>query len=165
MGAGLGALTPFCACSTIPMTLGFLEIGIPFSAVKSFVIASPLSNPIILAMLIALMGIKVAVVYFIIVFGAAIVFGILLASLVKNIRVKGGTHEKEEAPKAFKSKAKLAFSKAWRDFYGILGFLLIGVGIGAVIYGYLPEDIVLRYAGPDNPLAIPFAAIIGIPFL
>jgi uncharacterized membrane protein YraQ (UPF0718 family) len=49
------------------------------------------------------------------------------------------------------------------DFYGILGYLLIGVGIGAVIYGYLPQDLVIRYAGPDNPFAIPVAAIIGIP--
>jgi len=168
MGAFFGSLTPFCACSTIPMTLGFLEIGIPFGAVMSFVIASPLLNPIILAMLLALMGIKVATTYFIIVFGAAIIFGILLekiggADLVKKVRIKGGVHEDEEVPQAFKNKLKLAFSKAWGDFYSILGYLLIGVGIGAVIYGYLPQDIVLRYAGPDNPLAIPIAAIIGIP--
>lgn len=168
MGVVLGALTPFCACSTIPMTLGFLEIGIPFGAVMSFVIASPLLNPIILAMLLALMGIKIAVVYFIIVFGAAIIFGIILektggANLVKKVRIKGGEHEAEEIPVAFTSKLKYAFLKAWGDFYSILGYLLIGVGIGAVIYGYLPQDIVLRYAGPDNPLAIPIAAIIGVP--
>ena len=168
MGAVIGALTPFCACSTIPMTLGFLEIGIPFGAVMSFVIASPLLNPIILAMLFALMGIKIAVIYFIIVFGAAIIFGILLdktggARLVKKVRIKGAVHEDVETPQAFTSKLKFAFSKAWGDFYSILGYLLIGVGIGAVIYGYLPQDIVLRYAGPDNPLAIPIAAIIGIP--
>lgn len=168
MGAVLGALTPFCACSTIPMTLGFLEIGIPFGAVMSFVIASPLLNPIILAMLLALMGIKIAVLYFIIVFGAAIIFGIILektggVDLVKKVRIKGGGYEAKEIPVAFTSKLKYAFSKAWWDFYSILGYLLIGVGIGAVIYGYLPQDIVLQYAGPDNPLAIPIAAIIGVP--
>lgn len=168
MGAVLGALTPFCACSTIPMALGFLEIGIPFSAVMSFVIASPLLNPIILAMLLALMGLKVAVIYFIIVFGAAILFGILLektggAKLVKKVRIKGAIHAEDELPKAFISKLKVAFLTAWGDFYSILGYLLIGVGIGAVIYGYLPQDIVLKFAGPDNPLAIPIAAVIGIP--
>ena len=168
MGAILGALTPFCACSTIPMTLGFLEIGIPFGAVMSFVIASPLLNPIILAMLLALMGVKVAITYFIIVFGAAIIFGILLektggTNLVKKVRVKGGCCEDEEIPQVFKMKLKLAFLKAWGDFYSILGYLLIGVGIGAAIYGYLPQNIVLRYAGADNPLAIPIAAVIGIP--
>lgn len=168
IGALFGALTPFCACSTVPMTLGFLEIGIPFGAVMSFVIASPLLNPIILAMLFALMGLKVAITYFIIVFGAAIIFGIILEKiggekLVKNVRIKGGGHADDEVPQTFKGKLKLSFIKAWGDFYSILGYLLIGVGIGAMIYGYLPQDLVLRYAGPDNPFAIPIAAIIGIP--
>lgn len=168
VAALLGALTPFCACSTVPMTLGFLEIGVPFGATMSFVIASPLLNPIILAMLLALMGLKVAITYFVIVFGAAIVFGIILektgmSKQVKNVRIKGGGFADDEVPQAFKSKLKLSFMKAWGDFYGILGYLLLGVGIGAVIYGYLPEDIVLKYAGPDNPFAIPIAALIGIP--
>jgi len=168
IGALFGALTPFCACSTIPMTLGFLEMGIPFGAVMSFVIASPLLNPIILAMLLALMGLKTAVTYFIVVFAAAIIFGIILEKtggekLVKRVRIKGGNLEVDEIPQAFKDKLKKALLKAWGDFYGILGYLLIGVGIGAVIYGYLPQDLVLRYAGPENPFAIPIAAIIGIP--
>jgi len=168
IGALFGALTPFCACSTIPMTLGFLEMGIPFGAVMSFVIASPLLNPIILAMLLALIGLKTAVTYFIVVFAAAILFGIILEKtggekLVKRVRIKGGNLEVDEIPKAFKDKLKKAFLKAWGDFYGIIGYLLIGVGIGAVIYGYLPQDLVLRYAGPENLFAIPIAAIIGIP--
>lgn len=169
VGALIGALTPFCACSTIPLTLGFLEVGIPFGAVMSFVISSPLLNPIIIGMLAALMGLKAAIVYFIIIFAAAIIFGIILektgcAKLVKNVRIKEGGHEDgEEVPKAFKGKLKLSFIKAWGDFKGILVYLLIGVGIGAVIYGYLPQDFVLKYAGPDNPFAIPIAAIIGVP--
>lgn len=168
VGAFLGALTPFCACSTIPMTLGFLEIGVPFGATMSFVIASPLLNPIILAMLLALMGLKIAITYFVIVFTAAIIFGIVLEKtgglkLVKNVRIKGGNHASNEVPQAFKDKLKLSFMKGWGDFYSILGYLLIGVGIGAMIYGYLPEDLVLKYAGPDNPFAIPIAALIGVP--
>lgn len=66
-------------------------------------------------------------------------------------------------PKSFTGKLKLSFLKAWGDFRGVLIYLLIGVGIGAAIYGYLPQEFVLRFAGPDNPLAIPAAAIIGIP--
>jgi len=168
VAALFGSLTPFCACSTIPMTLGFLEIGVPFGAIMSFVISSPLLNPIIIAMLLALMGLKVAVIYFIIVFSAAIIFGVMLEKTgmskeVKNVRIKGCCQEDNEVPQAFKNKLKLSFKKAWGDFYGILGYLLLGVGIGAVIYGYLPEDLVLKYAGPDNPFAIPIAALIGIP--
>jgi uncharacterized membrane protein YraQ (UPF0718 family) len=169
VGAFIGSLTPFCACSTIPLTLGFLGAGIPFGAVMSFVISSPLLNPIILTMLVALMGWKVCIVYFIIVFSAAILFGIILektggAKLVKNVRIKGGGHtENGEIPKAFLKKLKISFLKAWGDFRTVLVYLLIGVGIGAVIYGYLPQEFVLKFAGPGNPFAIPIAAVIGIP--
>lgn len=169
MGAIFGSLTPFCACSTIPMTLGFLEMGIPFGAVMSFVIASPLMNPIILTMLVALMGLKSALVYFAVTFVGSVIFGIILEKmggekLVKKVRIKSGGHEdNEEPPKAFKDKLELSFLRAWADFRGILIYLLIGVGIGAVIYGYLPQDFVLKFAGPDNPFAIPIAAVIGIP--
>lgn len=169
MGALFGSLTPFCACSTIPMTLGFLEMGIPFGAVMSFVISSPLMNPIILTMMVALMGLKAAIVYLLITFIGAVLFGVILekiggAKLVKKVRIKSGGHlEDEEAPTAFKGKLKLSFNKAWGDFRGILIYLLIGVGIGAVIYGYLPQDFVLKFAGPDNPFAIPIAAAIGVP--
>jgi hypothetical protein len=60
-------------------------------------------------------------------------------------------------------KLKAAFLSAWADFRGVLMYLLIGVGIGAVIYGYIPEEFVMRVAGPDNPFAIPVAAVIGVP--
>lgn len=169
IGALIGALTPFCACSTIPLTLGFLEAGITFGAVMSFVIASPLLSPIILAMLVALMGWKVCAAYFLIVFGGAVVFGVILEKagglkLVKNVRIKGGgPQEIGEGPKPFISKLQLSFLKAWGDFRAVLIYLLIGVGIGAVIYGYLPQEFVLKFAGPNNPFAIPVAAIIGIP--
>lgn len=168
VGAFFGALTPFCACSTVPLTLGFLEMGIPFGAVMSFVISSPLLNPIIIAMMAALMGLKVTAIYFLVTFVGSIVFGILLektggANLVKRVRIKGGYRENDVLPEQFKDKLKVAFAKAWGDFRGVLAYLLIGVGVGAAIYGYLPEELVLRLAGPENPLAIPVAAIIGVP--
>ena len=169
VGALVGSLTPFCACSTIPLTLGFLEIGIPFGAVMSFVISSPLMNPIILTMMVVLMGMKAALVYLFVTFICAVIFGVILekiggGKLVKNVRIKSGGHdEKEEIPNTFKDKLILSFQKALSDFRGVLVYLLIGVGIGAVIYGYLPGDFVLKFAGPDNPLAIPVAAAIGVP--
>ena len=169
VGALIGSLTPFCACSTIPLTLGFLEIGIPFGAVMSFVISSPLMNPIILTMMVVLMGMKAALVYLFVTFICAVIFGVILEKiggekLVKHVRIKSGGHdEKEKPPHSFKGKLILSFQKALCDFRGVLVYLLIGVGIGAVIYGYLPGDFVLKFAGPDNPLAIPVAAAIGVP--
>jgi len=169
VGALVGALTPFCACSTIPLTLGFLELGIPFGAVMSFVISSPLMNPVILTMIMALMGFRAALTYFLVTFICAVIFGILLEKiggekLIKNVRIKSGGHPGEEdIPAGFKEKLTLSFSKAFGDFKGLLPYMLIGIGIGAAIYGYLPGSFVLKFAGPDNPFAIPLAAAIGVP--
>ena len=167
LGATLGAVTPFCSCSTIPMTVGLLRAGVPFGATMSFVLASPLLNPIILTMFLALLGWKACVIYGAVTFIAAMLSGATLEALglakdVKNVRVSGGPQQRAKLP-TFGRKCRRAFSGAWGDFRGVLLYLLIGVAIGAAIYGYLPNDFVVRVAGPQNPLAIPVAAIIGIP--
>lgn len=174
VAAGFGALTPFCACSTIPMTVGFLNAGVPFGSTMSFLIASPLLNPIILGMLGAMVGIKAMVAYFVIAFLCSILFGFLLEKIgaqkyVKNVRLKpasccAGSHEvvdKHSLP--FPSKLKVAFAGAWDSLRPIMGYLLVGIALGAGIYGYMPQDFVMKVAGPDNPFAIPVAAVLGIP--
>lgn len=108
IAAGFGALTPFCACSTLPMTVGFLNAGIPFGATMSFLIASPLLNPIIIAMLGALVGIKAMLIYVSIAFLCAVFFGWGLQKVdaqkyVKNVKLKKqsccSTSEKPFDPK------------------------------------------------------------------
>lgn len=169
MGALAGAITPFCACSTIPMAKGLLDAGINFGSVMSFLIASPLLNPIILGMLIALVGIKACLIYFVLVFCLAILFGVVLDSIGGTAQVKAMSScsccasSGSEAHKTFMAKLKRAIQTAWRDYKAVLVFLLIGVGIGSIIYGYLPQEFVLRYAGGSSLLTIPIAALIGIP--
>jgi uncharacterized membrane protein YraQ (UPF0718 family) len=172
LGAAIGALTPFCACSTIPMTLGLLSAGAPFGPVMSFVIASPLLNPIIISMVWALMGVKACLLYFFVTFLGSVVFGFLLektggAKYVKRVRVKSGCcgteHESENMQTNFSQKLKAAFATAWADFRAVLIYLLAGVGIGALIYGYIPQEFVTKIAGSDNIFAVPIAAIIGVP--
>jgi len=172
LGAVVGSLTPFCSCSTIPMTLGLLNAGAPFGPVMSFIIASPLLNPIILSMIWALMGIKACVLYFTVTFLGSILFGVFLekvggAHYVKNVRLKSGccssSHGSEAVPVRFSEKLTVSFRSAWGDFRAVLMYLLIGVAIGAGIYGYIPQEFVTKIAGPDNPFAIPVAAIIGVP--
>ncbi|MDK2857444.1 MAG: uncharacterized protein PWQ29_1772 [Verrucomicrobiota bacterium] len=172
LGAVVGSLTPFCACSTIPMTLGMLNAGAPFGPVMSFVIASPLLNPIIISMVWALMGIKACLLYFGVTFLGSMLFGVVLekiggARYVKKVRVKpnccGATHDAGNGPITFSGKLKASLISAWGDFRAVLIYLLIGVAIGAGIYGYIPQDFVTSIAGPDNPFAIPVAAIIGVP--
>jgi hypothetical protein len=167
LGAMIGGLTPFCACSTIPMTVGFLKARVPFGSIMSFVLASPILNPIILTMMTALLGFKAAVIYGLVTFAAAVVFGLIMHRLgfekyVKNVRVSGGRGFEENAPN-FKAKLLIAFNSGWSDFRGVLVYLVVGVAIGALIKGYVPQDLVVRLAGPQNPLAIPVAALIGIP--
>lgn len=172
LGAVVGSLTPFCACSTVPMTLGMLNAGAPFGPVMSFVIASPLLNPIIISMVWALMGIKACLLYFGVTFVGSMLFGVLLekiggAHYVKRVRVKpnccGATPDSGNSPLAFSGKLKASFISAWGDFRAVLIYLLVGVAIGAGIYGYIPQEFVTNIAGPDNPFAIPIAASIGIP--
>ena len=81
LGALMGGLTPFCACSTIPMTVGLLKARVPFGSVMSFVVASPILNPIVLSMLTALMGIKAGIIYTVVSFTAAVLFGLILEKI------------------------------------------------------------------------------------
>ncbi len=170
LGAVVGSLTPFCACSTIPMTLGMLNAGAPFGPVMSFVIASPLLNPIIISMVATLMGLKACLLYFSVTFSGSVIFGVTLektggARFVRNVRIKSSCcgNAAPVIPADFSGKLKSAFATAWGDFRAVLVYLLIGVGIGAGIYGYIPQEFVARIAGPHNPFAIPVAAIVGIP--
>ncbi len=167
LGALIGALTPFCACSTIPLTVGMLKAKVPFGPVMSFVVASPILNPIVLSMLIVLLGIKAGVIYAAVTFIAAVGFGSILEKLgfakqVKNVIVRGGSEESVDLH-TFSDKLKNALKSAFSDFRAVFLYLLVGVAIGAVIKGFMPEDLIAKVAGPQNPLAVPVAAVIGIP--
>ncbi|MGE5423551.1 MAG: permease [Ignavibacteriales bacterium] len=169
MAVLFGAVTPFCACSTVPITLGLLQAGVPFGTVISFVIASPLMDPLIFTLLVAFMGWKVAIAFFVLTSAAAVIFGLILDKIggpdqVKRVRIKGGGYmATEEIPHAFKDKLKLSFLKAWGDFRAVFIYMIIGVAIGAAIYGYLPATLLTRFAGPENPFAVLIAATIGLP--
>lgn len=173
LGASLGALTPFCACSTIPMLSGMLKAKVPFGSVMSFLIASPLLNPMIIGMLAAFMGWKSALTYLGIGMVNAVLFGWIMEKangerFIKHakapIRCCNGKVPEFHSPKTWSEKIKKAFQSALNSsLKPVLPFLLIGVAIGSVIYGFLPEDLVLKLAGPQNPLAVPVAALIGVP--
>ncbi len=167
MAVLFGAVTPFCACSTVPITLGFLQAGIPFGTVMSFVIASPLMDPLVFSLLTAFMGWKVAVGFLVLTSAFAIIFGIILEKLgwadqVKNVRIKGSGYQTEVEEKQFSVRLKKAFFKAWGDYKAVFIYMIIGVAIGAAIYGYMPTDLLARIASPDNPFAVLIAALIGI---
>ena len=169
MGVLFGAVTPFCACSTVPMTLGFLQAGVPFGTVMSFVISSPLMDPLVFMLLGTFMGWKVAIEFFILTSVFAVFFGVILDKLgwknqVKNVRlVSDGNDEDNTVPVGFKNRLIASFWKAWGDFKAVFIYMIIGVAIGAAIYGYMPTDLLAKVAGPDNPFAVLVVALIGMP--
>jgi uncharacterized membrane protein YraQ (UPF0718 family) len=157
----MGGVTPFCACSTIPMTVGMLKAKVPFGPVMSFVVASPILNPIVLSMMVALLGIKAGIIY------AAVLFGLILEKLgfakqVKNVIVTGG-QQNDAILETFKDKLRHAIASALKDYRAVFLYLVIGVAIGAVIKGFIPQNLIVNVAGPQNPAAVPVAAVIGIP--
>jgi uncharacterized membrane protein YraQ (UPF0718 family) len=167
LGALMGGLTPFCACSTIPMTVGMLKARVPFGPVMSFVVASPILNPIVLSMMVALLGIKAGIIYAVVSFIAAVLFGLILEKLgfakqVKNVIVTGG-QQNDATLETFKDKLRHALTSALQDYRSVFLYLVIGVAIGAVIKGFIPQNLIVIVAGPQNPAAVPVAAVIGIP--
>jgi len=165
MGAALGAATPFCSCSTVPIVAGLLSSGAPFGPVMSFLIASPILNPVILSLLFVVVGFQGTVVYAVITFIGSLVIGALWARLglkadVKRVRVRGG---KSLSHSSKGSIWQQAWEQAWSFFTPMIPYLLLGTAIGAFIYGFVPSDWIVTIAGPQQPFAIPIAAVIGVP--
>ena len=167
LGAGFGALTPFCSCSTMPLLLGMLNAGVPFASAMAFLFASPLLNPVIVSLFILLMGWKITALYFAVTFLAAIVIGLMLDSLgfaaqVKSVAAVRGCCDCEQAEDA-KSRVQRSARFAFSLFRQLVPYLLLGAGIGAFIHGFVPTELISSIAGSGNPFAVPVAAIIGVP--
>ena len=164
LGMIFGAITPFCSCSTIPILAGLLNSKVPFGPAVSFLIASPLMNPLMVFMLWVLLGWKVAIVYFIVLAIFSIFTGLVfskmnLAESYKGVNVKGdGFFANKEG-----SRFKQALNDAWAFLYPMLPYLFIGVFIGAFIYGFVPETFITKYASGGGIISVFIASIIGIP--
>ena len=167
LGAGFGALTPFCSCSTIPLLLGMLNAGVPFASAMAFLFASPLLNPVIVSLFIILMGWKTTALYFAVTFVGAVAIGLLLDGLGFSDQVKPVAAVRSCCDCQLEADARSRIQRsagfAISLFRQLMPYLLIGACIGAFIHGFVPTEIISRLAGPDNPLAVPVAAIIGIP--
>ena len=164
LGTVFGAMTPFCSCSTIPILAGLLNSKVPFGPAMSFLIASPLMNPLMVFMLWALLGWKVAVVYFVVLAIFSILTGLVfskmnLAESYKGVNVKGDGFFANKTESRFKQ----ALNDAWAFLYPMLPYLLIGVFIGAFIYGFVPETFITKYASGDGVISVFIASVIGIP--
>jgi uncharacterized membrane protein YraQ (UPF0718 family) len=168
LAALLGIPTPFCSCSAVPLFIGFVESGVPLGITFSFLIASPLINEIAAAMLLAMFGWQVAAIYIISGLVIAIVAGIIIGRLhleneVEDFVYKIKLHDLAEKAMTWKDRLVFAMNESRGITLKVLPYILLGIGIGAVIHGYAPADFLVNIAGEDNPLAVPIAVLIGIP--
>ncbi len=169
LAALFGIITPFCSCSAIPLFLGFIQARIPIGVTFSFLISSPMNNEIAIALLFGLFGWKVTAIY--IGFGllVAIVGGYIIGRLnmekyvLMDVKPMQGELEEVKITLSMKERAKEAYTYTREIFKDIYIYVIIGVGIGAVIHGYIPADFIAKYAGAENPFAVLVAVIMGIP--
>ncbi|MBI3575501.1 MAG: permease, partial [Gammaproteobacteria bacterium] len=169
MAVGLGAVTPFCSCSSIPLFIGFLEAGIPLGVTLSFLIASPMINEVAVVVLASVIGVKMTATYVATGLTVAFVGGFVLERFrlerwveeyVWKIHVGEVTRIEENG--SLKARHAYALSQV-REIVGrIWKFVLIGVGVGALIHGYVPEDFVARIAGDGSILSVIGAVAVGV---
>ena len=167
--SALGIITPFCTCSAIPLFLGFVQTGIPLGITFSFLVASPMINEVALVMLFGMFGFKIAAIYAFSGFTIAVISGLIIGRLKLEHLLEGFDLSKRVKNVVFGTEMPWAerFSFAWEYTADILKtvwpYVTIGVGLGAWIHGYVPQNLLARYAGPDKWYAVPLATLIGIP--
>ena len=180
--AGLGALTPFCSCSTIPMLVGLLKAKAGFGPIMTFLFTSPLLNPIVVALFIPVLGLKATLMYAALALSISLIAGVLLqrAGFDRYIKQEmlqpessscstgcnsgpqttccGNSAEKKEP-----SMWKKAWHESWALFRTMMPYMFIAMMIGSIVHGFVPADYFTEVASSDNPVAVPTAALVGIP--
>ena len=168
LAALLGIPTPFCSCSAVPLFIGFVESGVPLGITFSFLIASPLINEVAAAMLLAMFGWQIALIYIVSGLIIAIVAGIIIGRLrlegeVEEFVWKCKMHDQADKPMTWRERIDFGISESKSITLTVLPYIVLGIAIGAIIHGYAPADFLVSFAGPGNPIAVPIAVLIGIP--
>lgn len=173
LGAGFGAVTPFCSCSSIPLFLGFTQARIPIGITMSFLITSPIINEVAVVLLGGLLGVKFMIIYVAVgiivgVIGGIFIDGINAERYLMPIaeRVKGGSDESLEYEKqelSFKDRHDFAKSELKEIFRRVWKWVLIGVGLGALLHGFVPEEFITKNLGSGQWWSVPGAVLLGIP--
>jgi hypothetical protein len=165
----LGIITPFCSCSAIPLFLGFVESGVPLGVTFSFLVASPMINEVALILLLGMFGWKVALIYVISGLTIAIVSGIAIGKLKVENLLEEIVHAKRKMEnsslvlQSWNERIRYALEYTRDILKSVWLYVLVGIGLGAWIHGYVPTDFLAKYAGHNAWYAVPIATLIGIP--
>lgn len=168
LAALLGTVTPFCSCSSIPLFIGFTSAGLPLGVTFSFLISSPMVDLGSLVLLMSIFGAKVAVVYVVLGLVIAVIGGTLIEKLHLEDQVEEFIRNTKQIdiPQeelTVKDRLKYAVEQVKGTFKKVFIYILIGVGIGAVIHNWIPEELVVKFLGNGNPFGVILATIIGVP--
>ena len=168
ISALLGTVTPFCSCSSIPLFIGFTSAGLPLGVTFSFLISSPMVDLGSLVLLMSIFGVKVAVAYVVLGLVIAVIGGTILEKLhmekyVESFVLSAGNVE-IDSPKLTKRERMLyAKEQTLGTFQKVFPYILIGVGIGALIHNWIPENWIVTVLGSNNPFGVILATIVGVP--
>lgn len=168
LAALFGIVTPFCSCSAVPLFIGFIEAGVPLGVTFSFLISAPMVNEIALVLLWGLFGWKIALIYIISGVAIATVAGWIMGKLKLEKWVEGFVYDIKSIKvdeKRLTTNDRVDYAKKYTISIvkSVWIYILIGVGLGALIHGYTPNDLLAKYAVPNNFFAVPLAVLIGIP--
>ena len=168
IAALLGTVTPFCSCSSIPLFIGFTSAGLPLGVTFSFLISSPMVDLGSLVLLMSIFGWKVAVLYVVLGLVIAVVGGTLIEKLHLENQVEeyirnGHAIDVPQEELHFKDRMKYAWEQVVSTAKKVAPYVLIGVGIGAVIHNWIPEDFIVKVLGDNNPFGVVLATAAGVP--
>lgn len=168
ISALLGTVTPFCSCSSIPLFIGFTSAGLPLGVTFSFLISSPMVDLGSLILLMSIFGAKVAVVYVVVGLVIAVAGGTLIEKLhmepyVEEFIRKAGGVDMESPALTKRERVRFAKEQVASTFQKVFPYILIGVGIGAVIHNWIPESWIEAVLGGSNPFGVVLAVLVGVP--
>ena len=168
IAALLGTVTPFCSCSSIPLFIGFTGAGLPLGVTFSFLISSPMVDLGSLVLLMSIFGWKIALLY--------VLFGLVIAvaggTLIEKLHLEGQVEEYIRNGKTidipqeqlhYKDRMKFAWEQVVATAKKVFPYLLVGVGIGAWIHNWIPEDLIVKLLGDNNPFGVIIATVAGVP--
>ncbi len=171
LAASLGVVTPFCSCSAVPAFIGFVASGVPLGVTMSFLIASPMVNEVAIGLLLGMFGVGPTALYIGAGLSIAIVAGFVIGRLHLERWVEpfvfetrlGGQLIDPALGLTWDQRVQMGVEEVRSILRRIWPYLLVGIGLGAVIHGWAPEDLFTRYAGSGNPFAVLFAVLLGVP--
>ncbi|MDF2819610.1 MAG: putative permease [Clostridiales bacterium] len=168
LSALLGTVTPFCSCSSIPLFIGFTNAGLPLGVTFSFLISSPLVDLGALILLMSIFGAKIAIAYVVVglilaVIGGTIIEKLKMEEYVEKFISKANTVDIETPDLSKKERMTYAFEQVQFTVKKVFLYILVGVGIGALIHNWIPEEVIQSILGEKNPFSVLIATVVGTP--